>query len=316
MNPEPIPLMLKTNFAGAAKAHLTELRSIADGLRGSLKSMLVGTLAVFAAGQSFGGSLPAKIKVVSEASGGLTQIFVENKETTDMTATIEIEAQNMECSVPLPHTLTVPAGSKVPAFTLAPKTTGAEWSYNWVNHYTVGRFDARHDDSVLYTLPYMPGASFKVSQGYHGSFSHHGPDEYAIDWKMPEGTPILAAREGKVVSVKDDSTRGGASRKYEDDANLIIVQHSDGTMAHYCHLQARSAKVKVGDKVRAGELLALSGNTGFTSGPHLHFAVFKAKNGFGRETIPVRFRTAEGNGITLANGKTYKAIDAAPLAAK
>jgi murein DD-endopeptidase MepM/ murein hydrolase activator NlpD len=308
--------MLKKNFAGAAKAHVTELRSIADGLRGSLKSMLVGTLALFAAGQSFGGSLPAKIKVVSEAQGGLTQIFVENKETTDMTATIEIKSVNMDCSVPLPHTITVPAGSKTPAFTLKPKETGGDWSYNWVNHYTVGRVDAMHDDSALYTLPYMPGASFKVSQAYHGSFSHTGPDEYAIDWKMPEGTPVLAAREGKVVSVKDDSTRGGANRKYEDDANLIIVQHSDGTMAHYCHLKAKSARVKLGDKVRAGEMLALSGNTGFTSGPHLHFAVFKAKSGFGRETIPVKFRTAEASGITLLDGKSYKALDAAPLASR
>src|SRR4051794_23780324 len=101
--------MLKKNFAGAAKAQVTDVRSVADGLRGSLKSMLVGTLALFVAGQSFGGSLPAKIKVVSEASGGLTRISVENKESTDMTATIEINAVNMDCSVPLPFTLTVPA---------------------------------------------------------------------------------------------------------------------------------------------------------------------------------------------------------------
>jgi murein DD-endopeptidase MepM/ murein hydrolase activator NlpD len=85
-------------------------------------------------------------------------------------------------------------------------------------------------------------------------------------------------------------------------------------MAHYCHLQFKSAKVKVGEKIRPGELLALSGNTGFTSGPHLHFAVFKAKDGHGRQTIPVKFRTAEGAGITLSTGKSYKAIDAAPLA--
>lgn len=308
--------MLKKNFAGAAKAHVSELCSVADGLRRSLKSVFVGTLAFMWVSQSFGGSLPAKIKVVSEASGGLTQISVENKESTDMTATIEINAVNMDCSVKLPFTLTVPAGSTTPAFTLKPKDPNGEWSYNWVNHYTVGRVDAQHDDAYLYTLPYMPGAIYKVSQGYHGTYSHKGPDEYAIDWKMPEGTPVLAAREGVVVSVKDNSNRGGPSRKFEDDANLIVVQHKDGTMAHYCHLQGKSAKVKVGEKVRPGDMLALSGNTGFTSGPHLHFAVFKAKNGFGRETIPVKFRTAEASGITLIDGKSYKAADAAPLASR
>jgi murein DD-endopeptidase MepM/ murein hydrolase activator NlpD len=305
----------QNNFAGAAKAHVPGLRSLnADGLRGSLKSLLLGTLALLCASHSFGGNLPAKLRVLSDAQGGLTHISVENKETTDMTATIDINSVNMECSARLPFTLTIPAGKTVTAFTLKPKNSDSEWSYNWVNHYTVGRVDAKHDDSYLYVLPYMPGATYKVTQGYHGDFSHTGCDEFATDWKMPEGTPVLAAREGVVVSVKDNSNRGGSSRKYEDDANMVVVQHNDGTMAHYCHLQFKSAKVKVGEKVRPGELLALSGNTGFTSGPHLHFAVFKAKDGHGRQTIPVKFRTAEGAGITLSTGKSYKAIDAAPLA--
>ena len=131
---------------------------------------------------------------------------------------------------------------------------------------------------------------------------------------MPVGTPVLAAREGVVVSIKDQFEKGGANRKFEDCANMIVIQHPDGTMAHYCHLSPRSAKVKLGEKVRAGDLLAASGNTGFTSGPHLHFAVFKARDGRGRETIPVKFRTAEGSDITLVSGKIYRALDAAVMA--
>ena len=95
---------------------------------------------------------------------------------------------------------------------------------------------------------------------------------------------------------------------------MVVVQHPDGTMAHYCHLAPNSSKVRVGTKVRAGELLAASGNTGFTSGPHLHFAVFKARNGHGRETIPVKFRTADGSGVTLVSGKSYRAADPSPIA--
>jgi len=307
------------NFAdkyttGAAKARVVEPRSHNYGLRGSLKSLL-GTLALLACvGQSFGGSLPAKIKVVSERDGDATRILVQNSETTDMTATLEINAVNMRCIVPLPCTLTVPAGKTVSAFTLTPERTGGEWSYSYVNHYTVGRADAHHDDSYLYGLPFLPGASYKVTQGYHGGFSHTGPDEFAIDFKMPEGTPVVAAREGVVVAVKDDSTQGGNNRKFEDCANMVTVQHTDGTMAHYCHLQGHTAKVHVGQHVNVGDLLALSGNTGFTSGPHLHFAIFKARDGHGRETIPVRFRTADASGITLGTGKTYRAAPTAPLA--
>jgi murein DD-endopeptidase MepM/ murein hydrolase activator NlpD len=290
------------------------LRAGTDGLRGTMKSLLGAMVLLGCVGASFGDSLPGKLKVITERDGAVTRFLVRNSQTVDMTSTITVGAVNMRASVPLPHTITVPAGQTVEAFTLTP--TGDDWSFNYTNHYTVGAHDVKHDDTYLYALPYMPGASFKVTQGYHGTFSHTGPDEYAIDWKMPEGTPVLAAREGTVVTVKDHFDKGGPHRKYEDCANMVVVKHSDGTLAHYCHLAPRSAKVRVGQKVRAGELLAASGNTGFTSGPHLHFAVFKARDGYGRQTIPVKFRTANGSGITLVAGKTYRALDPAALAAR
>lgn len=307
----------QNNFAGVAKAPKLKTNSRCartDGLRGTMKSLLGAMVLMGCVGASFGDSLPGKLKVVTERNGSATRFLVRNFESTDMTSTIEVGAVGMQSSVPLPHTLTVPAGKTVEAFVLTP--TNGDWSFNYTNHFTVGTHEAKHDDSVLYTLPYMPGASFKVTQGYNGSFSHTGPDEFATDWKMPEGTSVLAARDGTVVSVKDHFDKGGPHRKYEDCANMVVVQHSDRTMAHYCHLAPRSAKVRVGDKVRAGDLLAASGNTGFTSGPHLHFAVFKARNGYGRETIPVKFRTAEGTGVTLLAGKTYRAVDPAPIARK
>jgi murein DD-endopeptidase MepM/ murein hydrolase activator NlpD len=305
------------NFAGVAKAPMLKtslLRAGTDGLRGTMKSLLGAMVLLGCVGASFGDSLPGKLKVITERDGAVTRFLVRNSQTVDMTSTITVGAVNMRASVPLPHTITVPAGQTVEAFTLTP--TGDDWSFNYTNHYTVGAHDVKHDDTYLYALPYMPGASFKVTQGYHGTFSHTGPDEYAIDWKMPEGTPVLAAREGTVVTVKDHFDKGGPHRKYEDCANMVVVKHSDGTLANYCHLAPRSAKVRVGQKVRAGELLAASGNTGFTSGPHLHFAVFKARDGYGRQTIPVKFRTANGSGITLVAGKTYRALDPAALAAR
>jgi murein DD-endopeptidase MepM/ murein hydrolase activator NlpD len=305
----------KHNFAGVAKAQKLKTKSVRsriDGLRGSLKSLLGTMVLLGCVGAGFGDSLPGKVKVITERDGETTRFLIKNFETTDMTATLEVGAVNMKASVPLPCTLTIPAGKTIEAFTLTP--VKSDWSFEYTNHYTVGAQTAVHDDSYLYALPYTPGTTFKVTQGYHGSFSHTGPDEYAIDWKMPEGTPVLAARPGVVVSVKDGFDKGGPHRKYEDCANMVTVQHSDGTMAHYCHLSPHSAKVRVGQKIRAGDLLATSGNTGFTSGPHLHFAVFKARNGYGRETIPVKFRTADGSSVTLVSGKSYRSTDISPLA--
>lgn len=303
------------SFAGVAPALKRTgepLSDLINGLHGTMKSLLGALVLMGWVGASLGDSLPGKMKVITERDRGTTRFLVRNFETTDMTATLEVGAVGIKSSVPLPYTLTVPAGETVEAFTLTP--TNADWSFNYTNHYTVGAHNAVHDDSHLYALPYMPGASFKVTQGYRGSFSHTGPDEYAIDWKMPEGTSVLAARGGVIVSVKDGFEKGGPHRKFEDCANLVVVQHDDRTMAHYCHLAPHSAKVRVGQKVRAGDLLAASGNTGFTSGPHLHFAVFKARNGYGRETIPVKFRTANSSGVTLVSGKSYRALDVAPLA--
>jgi murein DD-endopeptidase MepM/ murein hydrolase activator NlpD len=305
---------LEHGFAGVAKAQ-SFAEAVGSGfrrVRGNVASFLGAVMVLGCVGTSFGDSLPGKLKVITEREGEKTRFFVRNFETTDMTATIEVGSVNMRSDFPLPRTVTVPAGKTVEAFTLTP--TNADWSFNYTNHYTVGAQTAVHDDAFLYALPYTPGTSFKVTQGYKGSFSHTGPDEFAIDWKMAEGTPVHAAREGMVVAVKDHFKKGGAHRKYEDCANIVTVQHSDGTMAHYCHLAPNSSSVKVGDKVRTGDRLAASGNTGFTSGPHLHFAVFKARNGYGRQTIPVKFRTATGAGVTLVSGESYRAADPAVLA--
>jgi hypothetical protein len=288
-----------------------------ESLRKKLKSLITIAIVLVCARACLADSLPGKMKVLTERDGETTHFFLRNFDTADMTATLEVAAVNMKSSVPLPCTITIPAGKTVEAFTLAPTNSAAsDWSFNYTNHYTVGRRDAVHDDSFLYFLPYTAGTTYKVTQGYKGSFSHTGPDEYSTDWKMPEGTPVLAAREGIVVALKDDSEKGGAQRSFEDCANMVTIQHVDGTMAHYCHLSPRSAKVRVGQKVRAGDLLAASGNTGFTSGPHLHFAVFKARDGYGRQTLPVKFRTATESGVSLVSGQSYRAADPSVLASK
>ncbi len=163
------------------------------------------------------------------------------------------------------------------------------------------------DAACVYLLPYAAGNSFEVSQGYHGSFSHRGPDEYAIDWRMPVGTPVHAAREGIVVQSKDDMNEGGPERKFEKCANCLLIQHPDGTIGIYGHLMQGGNKVKVGDHVKAGDLIALSGNTGFSNGAHLHFAVFKARDGKERVSFPVKFRSANHGVLTLETGHQYTA---------
>ncbi|WP_421781137.1 M23 family metallopeptidase [Kiloniella litopenaei] len=147
------------------------------------------------------------------------------------------------------------------------------WRYNWISQLHPDTGDAAHDDTVLYQLPFPKTKSYPISQGPNGAFSHRGPNSFAIDWAMPVGSEILAAREGTVIAFREDSSKGGASNKYKSEENYLWIKHSDGTIGQYLHLEKNGVIVQVGDKVRTGQLIAYSGNTGYSSNPHLHFHV-------------------------------------------
>ncbi len=247
------------------------------------------------------------VKISTEHQGGATQFYVQNDEYCEVTMTFEMGLINMKGNLQFPYTATFPPRQKIEAFEISPVNRDAKWEYSYTNYYKLGSNCAQHDDSYIYQLPYAPGNRFKVTQGYNGKFSHTGSNQYAIDWDMPEGTLVHAARGGIVVRVKDDSDKGGGSIDYDRYNNYVLIRHEDGTLGHYCHLQKGGCLVKVGQMVSAGDVIAHSGNTGFSSGPHLHFCVFKTKNGRARVSIPVKFRTNQEKAITLVSGRAYRA---------
>ena len=111
---------------------------------------------------------------------------------------------------------------------------------------------------------------------------------------MPVNTPIYAARTGIVVEVNNDFFNGGTKQAYKTRANSIRILHEDGSMAVYAHLALERAQVYPGLNVSAGQLIGYSGNTGFSSGPHLHFAV-QLNQGMELVSIPFQFTTATGS---------------------
>jgi murein DD-endopeptidase MepM/ murein hydrolase activator NlpD len=129
-----------------------------------------------------------------------------------------------------------------------------------------------------YALPYPTGLTFSVLQGFHGSFSHKGSNEYAVDFDCPVATPVLAAREGTIVAANAAAQGSGTTPDFLDyrHTNFVIVMHDDGTLGEYMHLAPSSVGVKPGQRVDRRQILALSGNTGFSSVPHLHFQVMTA----------------------------------------
>lgn len=147
------------------------------------------------------------------------------------------------------------------------------------------------DSSYVYSLPYESGKRYRMIQGYFSSFSHR--ERAALDFKMKRGTKICAARGGVVIRVKEDGDRGGWNRKYRRYGNNIIIEHEDGTRAGYWHLQKDGALVAVGDTVQQGQVIGLSGKTGYAALPHLHFMVWKS-DADGWQQVPTRFETKRG----------------------
>ena len=134
----------------------------------------------------------------------------------------------------------------------------------------------------------LAGVPLRITQGWGGTFSHAYPDNrHAVDFAVAVGVPVLAARDGTVMQVESGFSAAAVDRHFGGQANHVRVLHDDGTMALYAHLDANGVFVRPGQRVRRGQRLGLSGNTGFSTGPHLHF-VIQANRGMRLESLPFR----------------------------
>jgi murein DD-endopeptidase MepM/ murein hydrolase activator NlpD len=191
----------------------------------------------------------------------------------------------------------LPARSKTRMALLTPITPGQPLQYSPQFQYSLGN-PVGVAQSYRYPLPWR-GGPFRLSQGAEGQYSHFGPkNRYAMDIAMPVGTPIIAARAGVVVKVENSQSGRGT----DPSGNFVRVLHNDGTMGVYLHLKQGSVSVREGQQVTVGSPLALSGNTGNSSGPHLHFVV-QRNTGQGLVSIPYQFNQPLGALPNFALGK-------------
>ncbi|MEO1246037.1 MAG: M23 family metallopeptidase [Pseudomonadota bacterium] len=226
-------------------------------------------------------------------AGDQVSLTAQNLKNFPVTYTLSVKANNYAIDGPSTITRTLGPLESEEAMLLS-QAGGNKGRYRLRFEWTVGSQHAEHDDDHLYALPYTPGRAYRVLQGYDSRFSHKGLEEFAVDFDMPEGSPVHAARGGVVARVVEAHDRGCWHDGCGRYANFIVILHNDGTTGEYYHLQQNGALVEVGDSVAQGQKIGLSGNTGHTTMPHLHFAVYRASVWGNTQSIPVRFQSSGG----------------------
>jgi murein DD-endopeptidase MepM/ murein hydrolase activator NlpD len=302
---------------------------------------------LFTEGLCADASAPGDVKISERRAGGVIEIFAENHSDKTLTLTLTLSniANAKSDGWPTKVTKRCAAGDRV-LMTALVQTDGApaatySGSLNSTDAAPVVQQDAAPqpapvqalqpaqqqttaksdapltgkmfsfipvDPQFSYALPYERGTKRLVSQGYNGRASHTGL--YALDFDMPQGTPVCAARDGIVVDLQN-------ARGYPDSdvtlGNLIKILHADGTVAIYAQLAPEGMRVKPGQPVHAGDVIGTSGTTGHSNGPHLHFEVECTRVCTGvtekgaRDSIPVVFKAYEGDRLTPEAGYSYTA---------
>jgi murein DD-endopeptidase MepM/ murein hydrolase activator NlpD len=234
-------------------------------------------------------------------------LHAENLSPYPVTYTLRVRTEKMTINGPETVTRTLTALESHRIMTLRNSRTDVKGKYRYNYDWTVGDQHAVHDDEYQYRLPYESGKSYRVIQGYGSRFSHTGLEQFATDFRMQEGTPVHAARGGIVARTEETNTVGCWRDGCGAHANYVVILHADGTTGEYYHLQQYGALVDVGEQVVAGQKIALSGNTGHTTIPHLHFAVYRAVEWGDTQSIAVQFTTADGVIDRTRRGGRYQA---------
>ncbi|MGH8223366.1 MAG: M23 family metallopeptidase [Woeseiaceae bacterium] len=234
---------------------------------------------------------------------------VRNRSSVPLTFTLRFNVRDFAVEGPAELTETLAAGERLELPSLrrrgARSVTASPFRCDW----TIGNKDAAHDDEHVYLLPYAAGRSFRVLQGFGSRFSHTGTEQFTVDFKMAEGTPVHAARGGVVARIEESHSRGcwnGGCGRY---ANFVVILHDDQTTGEYYHLQRDGVLVEPGDRVEAGQPIALSGNTGNSALPHLHFGVYRAIEWGREQSVPFRFLSADGVIDNPRRGGLYLAVE-------
>lgn len=233
------------------------------------------------------------------------QLFAFSSRFLESSVLLTVTGENIYTIPAKPTWRGLSKSDRDPQVTVFPRNAKLPMSFQSTYTYHVGMSTVRPVSSYHYKLPFQETKQFIVGQGYFGHTHTKGNhNQYAVDFGLPENTFVCAARNGTVIGFRDDSTAGGPEERFSNSANYLVIKHDDDSLAEYFHLKRDGVLVKLGDKIEAGQIIGLSGNTGQSSGPHLHFGVYYYDNTHQRHSLPTSFKTAAGINNSPHYGQT------------
>jgi len=235
-------------------------------------------------------------EVEFETSDGVVYVYINNRLSGPMQVQLSAGrgTRNMDAQPALPVTYLLDPNQRKLVTRLQAIDAGAPMIRDLQSLGIPGDPHAIPED-LAYSLPVDENARWELGQEFNGEYSHNDEqNRYAVDFIVPVGTPVLAARSGIVMETIGSYDRGGQDAKiYASRANFIRILHDDGSMALYAHLKENGVLVSPGERVGLGDVIGYSGNTGFSSGPHLHF-VLQINTGMRLVSIPFRMVGPQG----------------------
>lgn len=244
------------------------------------------------------------VRWVQVISSNEVRIFAYSPKSKDLFVTIKITGENILVKPAQVKERPVSTNDKDPIVVVRKLDEKKPFKFSSIVQSFFGKPIEKPSNNYIYALPFQPSKSYLVSQGCRGHTHKISTDyEYAVDFAMPKDSLVYSAREGEVVAAQDEYDNNGGGDEFLKLSNGLIIRHPDGTYGTYGHLKHRGIYVRVGDFVRKGQLIASSGNTGQSSGPHLHFDLIyvdKARKSIG---LPITFETASGLVTNLKSGQ-------------
>jgi murein DD-endopeptidase MepM/ murein hydrolase activator NlpD len=250
----------------------------------------------------------ASFRIDKIESGPVCRIVAANKSVAPITISVRIDKAAYQYQSdrrwPLREVIAPNSTDEIARFFAKENQEPCQMELTYTH--SVGNAFVMHDRYYKYRLPFKKGAIVRVTQEPNGVLTTHKDalSRYAVDFSVPQGTPVLAVRAGTVIEIRDSFSEGRADPKLAEKTNLVSIIHSDGTFAQYVHLAPHSLLVHPGEQVETGQMIARSGSTGYAGGPHLHFDLRRARIGANgiveQESLPFDFfHQRSGKKITL-----------------